>query len=207
MQIDSGTIAAFLPRPVPAEQQARSPAKGEIDERQPAQQRTGPQSAAELSPEEQSELRDLQQRDRAVRAHEQAHVVAGGRYVTRPPSYDYENGPDGRQYAVGGEVSIDTGKPSDPEKALEKARTIHRAALAPVDPSPQDYRVAAEARAMESEARRELREERQEEAGEAQGAAVRQDSDEPDNNPQQQLQARITSLTTPASGPSLQLIA
>ncbi|MFW2134149.1 putative metalloprotease CJM1_0395 family protein [Ectothiorhodospira haloalkaliphila] len=127
----------------------------------------------ELTPEEERVVRELQQRDRAVRAHEQAHVAAGGQYVTAAPSYDYETGPDGRRYAVGGEVSIDTSRPADPEEAIAKARVVFSAAMAPVDPSPQDYRVASQARMMEAEARRELAAGRQEEMAERRDEAAR----------------------------------
>ncbi|MFP4278084.1 MAG: putative metalloprotease CJM1_0395 family protein [Wenzhouxiangella sp.] len=118
----------------------------------------------ELSEAEQALVRQLQQRDREVRAHEMAHVAAGGRYVTKPASYQYQVGPDGRRYAVGGEVSIDTSVPSDPQEALAKAQIIERAALAPVNPSQQDYQVAAKARQMAADARRELAAERLEQA-------------------------------------------
>lgn len=125
-----------------------------------AEQRSG----ADLSPEERRELQDLRQRDMEVWAHEQAHVAAGGRYVTKAPSYEYETGPDGQRYAVGGEVSIDTSPvPGDPRATMEKAGVIVRAALAPAHPSPQDQRVAAQARSMEAEARGALlREQRKE---------------------------------------------
>lgn len=122
-----------------------------------AADRRGP---LELSEVEQALVQQLRLIDRAVRAHELAHVAAGGRYVTKPASYQYEVGPDGRRYAVGGEVTIDTSVPSDPEEALAKAQIIERAALAPVDPSPQDYQVAAKARQMATDARRELAAER-----------------------------------------------
>ena len=157
----------------------------------------------ELTPEEERELRELQQRDRQVKMHEQAHVVAGGQYVTRPPSYDYETGPDGRQYAVGGEVSIDTSRPSDPEEAIDKARVVQRAALAPVDPSPQDYRVAAEARQMEAEARRELVQQRAEEAREARNA----DDASVVSAAQQRLNGLFAQIDRPIAEASLQLTA
>lgn len=119
---------------------------------------------SELTPEEQRKLQELRQRDTEVRNHEQAHVAAGGQYVTRAPTYDYEIGPDGRRYAVGGEVKIDVSEvPDDPEATIEKARVVQRAALAPIDPSPQDRQVAADAAQMEREARAELREQRMEE--------------------------------------------
>ncbi len=119
----------------------------------------GERILSELSPQEQREVEQLRVRDQAVRAHEMAHVVAGGAYVTKPASYEYKIGPDGRRYAVGGEVSIDVSPvPNDPQATISKAQAIRRAALAPVDPSPQDYQVAAQASAMELQARRELAE-------------------------------------------------
>ncbi len=119
-------------------------------------------SPQELTPEEQREVQALRQRDLEVRAHEQAHVAAGGRYVTKAPSYDYETGPDGQRYAVGGEVSIDTSPVAgDPRATMEKARIILRAALAPAEPSTQDQQVASQARRMENQARGELLRENQ----------------------------------------------
>ena len=121
-------------------------------------------SEQELAPDEQREVRELRQRDMEVRAHEQAHVAAGGRYVTKAPSYEYEEGPDGQKYAVGGEVSIDTSPvPDDPRATMEKAQVIRRAALAPADPSSQDRRVASEAQSMEAQARAEMLRENQRE--------------------------------------------
>jgi len=122
----------------------------------------------ELSEEEQQEVEELQKRDREVRQHEQAHVAAGGPYVRGGPQYEYTRGPDQRQYAVGGEVDIDTSEiPDDPEATVRKAQVVYRAALAPAEPSPQDRRVASEAKQMESEARRDITVERREETQEA----------------------------------------
>ena len=44
--------------------------------------------------------------DREERQHEQAHLSAAGGHARGGPSYQYETGPDGKRYAVGGEVSI-----------------------------------------------------------------------------------------------------
>ena len=118
----------------------------------------------ELSSEDRQVLEQLRQRDAEVRAHEQAHVAAGGQHVTAGASYTYETGPDGRQYAVGGEVSIDTSPvPGNPEQTEQKAQTIRRAALAPASPSPQDVKVATSAAQMEAEARMERIQNEQEE--------------------------------------------
>lgn len=99
-------------------------------------------------------IAELAARDREVRAHEQAHVAAGGELITSGPSYTYQTGPDRRRYAVGGEVGIDTSPVrGDPEATVAKAARIVAAALAPAQPSPQDYRVAAQANQMASQAR------------------------------------------------------
>lgn len=108
------------------------------------------------------QLQELKQRDREVRQHEQAHVAAGGQHVKGAPSYQYQRGPDGRQYATGGEVQIDTSAiPDDPEATIRKMQVVRQAALAPAEPSPQDRAVAAEAGRTEAEARAQQRTEEQ----------------------------------------------
>ena len=114
---------------------------------------------SELSQEEKRDLEQLKARDREVRAHEAAHKNAAGNLARGSAQFSFETGPDGRRYAVGGEVSIDTSKVNgDPQATIQKAQTIRRAANAPVQPSSQDRAVAAEASRMEAEARRELAE-------------------------------------------------
>lgn len=111
---------------------------------------TAPTYAPDLSPEDKARLNTLKQRDMEVKRHEQAHVSVGGNHVMSGPSYTYATGPDGRQYAVGGEVAIDVSPvPDDPEATIAKARIVKRAALAPASPSPADRQVAAKAAAME----------------------------------------------------------
>jgi hypothetical protein len=51
--------------------------------------------------------------------------------------------------------------PSDPQKTIEKERTVEAAAYAPANPSSQDRRVAAQAAAMEQAAERQLDEQKQ----------------------------------------------
>lgn len=105
---------------------------------------------------EQAVLSELSARDREVRQHEMAHQAVGGQF-TGGATYTFQRGPDGVMYAVGGEVSVDiSAVPGDPEATLQKAQTIERAAMAPANPSPQDLRVAASARAMAADARAEL---------------------------------------------------
>ena len=128
--------------------------------RQPESESHGAQQESDLSADEKKQLEQLQARDREVRAHEAAHKAAAGSLARGGASFEFENGPDGRRYAVGGEVSIDTAKVSgDPQATLRKAQTIRAAANAPAQPSAQDRAVAAQATQMEAEARQELAEE------------------------------------------------
>ena len=110
-----------------------------------------------LTEEEQKQVEELKARDTEVRAHEQAHIAAGGSYVRGGARYDYQTGPDGKKYAVGGEVSIDTSAvEGDPQATINKAQVILKAALAPAEPSGQDKAVASQARQMMASARKEL---------------------------------------------------
>lgn len=106
--------------------------------------------------EELQQIEALEQRDREVRTHEAAHLASAGGYA-RGLSFNYQVGPDGKRYAVGGEVKIDMSPiPNNPEATIRKMQVVQRAALAPADPSPQDRAVAAAARSIEQQARREL---------------------------------------------------
>lgn len=109
-----------------------------------------------LSEAERRMIDDLKKRDRAVRAHEQAHMAAGGTLVRGGPTYQYQSAPDGQRYAVGGEVSIGSAAGKTPEETIARAQAIKAAALAPSDPSGADRAVAAKAAGMEAKARREL---------------------------------------------------
>lgn len=149
------TASAAAPVNDTAEGSASDPAAGE-EKSAGVQSSAAPKVRAELTEKELQIVRELASRDREVRAHEQAHASVGGRYAGSP-TYDLQRGPDGQQYAVGGEVPIDVGAvPGDPEATITKARIVRRAALAPAQPSPQDRSVAAQATAMEQQARAEL---------------------------------------------------
>lgn len=126
----------------------------------------------ELTGEEQEQTRELKKRDREVRTHEQAHLGAAGQFARGGASFEYETGPDGRQYAVGGEVQIDTAPvPDDPQATIQKMQQVRRAALAPAKPSAQDRKVAAQAAAAEREASAQLAEQRRaEQEGSTEGA-------------------------------------
>jgi len=123
----------------------------------------------QLTPDKQKIVQQLKARDREVRAHERAHKAAAGAFAKGGPTFSYQTGPDGKRYAVGGEVQIDASPvPGNPQATITKARTIRRAATAPADPSGQDRRVASAANRMEAQARRELSEERAQKVNEVQ---------------------------------------
>lgn len=118
----------------------------------------------QLSEEEQKQVQELKAIDRKVRQHEMAHLAAAQGIAVSGANFEFKRGPDGVNYAVGGDVQINASKERDPEATIDKARRIVAAALAPSDPSPQDRSVAAKARAMEAGARAEMAKEGQKEA-------------------------------------------
>ncbi|ECR2111336.1 TPA: hypothetical protein R9B56_000854 [Campylobacter jejuni] len=111
-------------------------------------------NGVELSQKEVAQVRELQSIDRNVKAHEAAHQAAGGG-LAGAASFTYTRGPDNQMYATAGEVPISMQKGNTPEETIANARQIAAAAMAPADPSPQDYKVAANAAKMEFEARAE----------------------------------------------------
>ncbi len=128
----------------------------------------------ELTDEEKQQVQKLEVRDREVRAHEMAHIAAGGQYVRGGANFEYQTGPDGKRYAVGGEVSIDSSEVSgDPEATVRKMQVVRKAALAPAQPSAQDRAVAAQASQTQVQARAEIREE----------AVAEQNENNPQNEP------------------------
>lgn len=150
--IDASSAAAILP-PLAAPPTRRESSIVPDAPRSPGARLTAQGNDAALSEAEQTRVRELQQRDREVRAHELAHVAAGSGLITRGASFEYETGPDGQRYAVAGEVSIDTSPERTPEESIDKAARIQAAALAPADPSAQDRAVAAQAAQMALQAR------------------------------------------------------
>lgn len=151
-----------------------------------ARQRDESRAASEQAEQRQLEqdleaIRELAARDREVRAHEQAHQAVGGQYAGGM-SLTFERGPDGKRYAVAGEVPIDISPvPGNPEATLAKAEQVRRAALAPAEPSAQDRSVAAAAMQLKMEAQIEVRQERRDDlapqADEAGENAPAEDSD------------------------------
>lgn len=118
---------------------------------------------SELTPEEEQQVQELKQTDREVRAHEAAHKTVGGPYAGAV-SFETTTGPDGREYAIAGEVQIDASPiPNNPEATIRKMDVVIRAALAPAEPSSQDKAVAAQAQQTRIQARQEAAKLRQDE--------------------------------------------
>lgn len=138
----------------------------------------------ELTEEEKQQVEKLKQRDAEVRRHEQAHKAAAGSHASGGPTFEYQTGPDGKRYAVGGEVQIDTSEvKGDPQATIAKMQQIRRAANAPAEPSAQDRKVAAQAAQAEQRARRELAQQRAEESRSGNGAAPDASVSPSDQNP------------------------
>lgn len=163
----------------PQVSEAESPPSASTDETQQtneevqANKEAQEATAEELTPEEQEQVQELSARDREVRTHEQTHLAVAGPYARGGPTYSYQQGPDGKRYAIGGEVQIDTAPVSgDPEATIRKAQVVRAAALAPAEPSSQDRAVAAAATKMQQQAQAELFQQQQQvNAGEVQGSA------------------------------------
>jgi len=116
-----------------------------------------------LTEQERRKVEQLKQRDREVKEHERAHASVGGG-IAGQPTFKFTTGPDGKQYAVAGEVQIDTSAVrGNPQATIRKLEQVKRAALAPSNPSSQDRRVAARAEASITAARQELAELKREE--------------------------------------------
>ncbi len=110
-------------------------------------------SSTELKAEELVQISKLKARDTQVHQHEQAHLSAAAGLDVSSASFTYERGPNGVNYAVAGDVRIDTSPGHTPEETLARAELIRNAALAPADPSAVDRSVAAKAQNMAQQAR------------------------------------------------------
>ncbi len=127
----------------------------------------------ELSSEEKQEVKELEKIDAEVRRHEQAHLAAGGSLVRGGASFSFQRGPDGQQYAVGGEVNIEMAAEDDPQATVQKMQQVKRAALAPAEPSAQDRSVASRASALEAQARSEMLSEKNDNEGDSDDSSVK----------------------------------
>lgn len=95
------------------------------------------------------ERQAIRRRYDEIYAHELAHKNAGGSLAGAVVIEKNSNG-----VPVGGHVSISMPavNPNNPEQTINQANTVIKAALAPSDPSSQDYKVASKARAIKAEA-------------------------------------------------------
>ncbi|WP_404421794.1 putative metalloprotease CJM1_0395 family protein [Thalassospira australica] len=109
----------------------------EASDEQAESNSTGPKNPADLSAAEKADIARLQARDSAVKQEEKAHAAAAGPYGSAP-QYEYQIGPDGKAYAIGGHVDVGvslSGSAEDTDRALA---TLQNAALAPNAPSGAD---------------------------------------------------------------------
>lgn len=136
-------------------------------------------SKKQLTPEQQQEVQKLKLIDAEVKAHEQAHLAAAAGISASAPSYTYQVGPDGKNYAVGGEVSVSFSEGSNPEENIANAETMRAAALAPAEPSSQDLAVAQQAAQIIAEAQQQLAAQQEEKT--AQSSAEKKASEPSDN--------------------------
>ncbi|MCL1143152.1 putative metalloprotease CJM1_0395 family protein [Shewanella gaetbuli] len=126
------------------------------DERQTEKETS--QQQQKIDAIEQEIISELSARDMEVKQHEQAHKAVGGMFA-QSPTYTYEKGPDGNRYAVEGEVKIDVSViEGDPLATYNKMQKVYAAAMAPVQPSSADIKVAAEAVQKMNQAKAELAE-------------------------------------------------
>lgn len=167
MSISSLAVSPYSshsPAPAKGRKEEGVPENGGAQEISGEKKNTPESQLAQQDPakasQEKKQIDELKKTDRAVRAHERAHLAAAGGLAVSGATFSYRRGPDGQQYAVGGEVSIDASPGRTPEETIDKARNIQAAALAPVDPSAQDRAVAARATQMKLQAELELSQEK-----------------------------------------------
>jgi hypothetical protein len=85
--------------------------------------------------------------DSNVRSHEQTHASLTG--TTAPIQYNYQMGPDGKMYATGGSVRLDTSMPDDPKAAAAKLDELKKSATSSGnDMSSADSNIAIQANLM-----------------------------------------------------------
>lgn len=84
-----------------------------------------------------------------IYAHELAHKSAGGALAG---SIVIERNSDGIPFAGHVDIKMPSLNPNNPQKTINDANTVIRSAMAPSDPSDQDYRVAAQAQSIKMQA-------------------------------------------------------
>ena len=81
--------------------------------------------------------------DTQIRTHEQTHSATSN--IVSTPQYDYQTGPDGKLYATGGEVRVDTSIPKDEKAAQAKLDEIEDTSSAPNNLSSADAQISRQA--------------------------------------------------------------
>ena len=100
--------------------------------------------------ERQKQKDDLIQKNyNHIYAHEMARKIAGGSFAG---AITIEKNSDGIPIAGHVPIKMPVLDKKNPKKTIEHANTVIKAAMAPSDPSSQDYKVAAEASAIKSQA-------------------------------------------------------
>ena len=100
--------------------------------------------------ERQKQKEDLIQKNyNHIYAHELAHKMAGGSFAG---AISIEKNSEGIPVSGHVPIKMPVLDKLNPQKTIEHANTVIRAALAPADPSAQDYKVAAEASSIKSKA-------------------------------------------------------
>lgn len=84
-----------------------------------------------------------------IYAHELAHKSAGGALAG---SIVIERNADGIPFAGHVDIKMPSLNPNNPQKTINDANTVIRSAMAPFDPSDQDYRVVAQAQSIKMQA-------------------------------------------------------
>ena len=199
MQQDSGSTGDTLSKGAAGKQAA--------DNASPLDTPSAPAKSTDFSTtQEEREIEQvilqLQQREKQVIAHEQAHKSVGGQYAGAA-TYSYTKGPDDKNYITGGEVSIDVSDESTPQKTIPKMEQVRAAALAPVDPSAQDMSVASTATQKEQNAKLQIFTEQMEAAKQAEAERISKAGGASKGaSSESSLSTAYGAATSPASGGS-----
>lgn len=84
-----------------------------------------------------------------IYAHELMHKSAGGSLAG---SIVIEKNADGVPVAGHVDIKMPSLNPNNPQKTIDDANTVIKSAMAPFDPSEQDYKVASKAKSVKMQA-------------------------------------------------------
>lgn len=105
----------------------------------------------EKQKEQQKAQRDalINKNYKEIYAHEAAHKAAGGSLAG---SIVIEKNAEGIPVAGHVDIKMPSLNPKKPQKTIDDANTVIRSAMAPSDPSNQDYKVASKAESLKMQA-------------------------------------------------------